>query len=350
MNTTYPKISIVTVTYNAEHFLEQTILSILKQKYPNIEYIIIDGNSSDKTVEIIKKYEKYISYWTSESDKGIYDAMNKGISISTGEWINFMNAGDSFVEEDTICKIMNELEPETDLIAGDIYYIAEDNKKSYKSHKEIYYPLDNMFCYHQTLFTKTYIMKNIPFSLEFSIAADYDFVLNCFLRNYNFQFVNFPIANFLAGGISEQNVIKARIEDLFIQSKYLDKVDNIFNSNAYNTLKSLENSSHNMFFNRLFNNLLSQCYHFHLEKKNFVLYGYGNIGKIIYSNFKNNIKYVIDQQYDILKKQYIKPITVLKNSPNELIVISVLGREKEIIDELINTYNIRKELIIIFNL
>ena len=114
--------------------------------------------------------------------------------------------------------------------------------------------------------------------------------------------------------------------------------------------KSLENSSHNMFFNRLFNNLLSQCYHFHLEKKNFVLYGYGNIGKIIYSNFKNNIKYVIDQQYDILKKQYIKPITVLKNSPNELIVISVLGREKEIIDELINTYNIRKELIIIFNL
>ena len=108
MTNNFPKVTIVTVTYNAEEYLEQTIKSVIKQDYPNIEYIIIDGASSDRTVEIIKEYQKYISYWTSEPDSGIYDAMNKGIDIATGEWINFMNAGDSFVEKNTISKVVKK--------------------------------------------------------------------------------------------------------------------------------------------------------------------------------------------------------------------------------------------------
>ena len=99
-------ISVVTVCYNAADTIEKTMLSVLNQTYHDIEYIIIDGGSTDGTVEIIRKYADRIAYWVSEPDKGIYDAMNKGIKVATGEWINFMNAGDEFVDEGVIEKLV----------------------------------------------------------------------------------------------------------------------------------------------------------------------------------------------------------------------------------------------------
>ena len=95
-NMNYPLISVITVSYNAVLTIEQTILSVINQTYLNIEYIIIDGGSTDGTVNVIKKYADKIAYWVSESDKGIYDAMNKGIAYSHGEYCNFINAGDKF--------------------------------------------------------------------------------------------------------------------------------------------------------------------------------------------------------------------------------------------------------------
>ena len=101
-------ISVVTVSYNAVSTIEQTILSVINQTYPNVEYIIIDGGSTDGTVDIIKKYADKIAYWVSEPDKGIYDAMNKGVVVATGEWINFMNAGDIFTDSDVIDKLFHQ--------------------------------------------------------------------------------------------------------------------------------------------------------------------------------------------------------------------------------------------------
>jgi glycosyltransferase involved in cell wall biosynthesis len=89
-----PKISVITICYNAVDLIEKTILSVLHQSYDNIEYIIIDGNSTDGTVDIIQKYANQLAYWISEPDGGIFDAMNKGLDHATGEWVNFMNAGD----------------------------------------------------------------------------------------------------------------------------------------------------------------------------------------------------------------------------------------------------------------
>lgn len=97
-----PLISVITVVLNGEKYLEETILSVLSQTYDNVEYIIIDGGSTDGTLDIIKKYEHAIDYWVSEKDKGIYDAMNKGINVASGEWLNFMNAGDRFAENNIL--------------------------------------------------------------------------------------------------------------------------------------------------------------------------------------------------------------------------------------------------------
>ena len=89
-----PLVSIITVVFNSEKYLENTILSVISQAYDNVEYIIIDGGSTDGTIDIIKKYEDKLDYWISESDDGIYDAMNKGIDLVTGEWVNFVNSSD----------------------------------------------------------------------------------------------------------------------------------------------------------------------------------------------------------------------------------------------------------------
>lgn len=113
-----PKITVVTVCYNAVDTIENTILSVLNQTYDNIEYIIIDGSSTDGTVDIIKKYADKIAYWVSEPDNGIYDAMNKGIDIATGDYINFMNAGDGFYDNEALSNLMPFIKNNVSVIFG----------------------------------------------------------------------------------------------------------------------------------------------------------------------------------------------------------------------------------------
>lgn len=130
----HPKFSIITVTYNAEKVLEDTIQSIVTQSYKNVEYIIVDGGSTDGTLTIVNKYKEHIHTIVSEPDKGLYDAMNKGIKLATGDYLCFLNAGDGLHEDDTLLRIVHSL---TGTILPDVIYgetdIVDDEGHSFTS-------------------------------------------------------------------------------------------------------------------------------------------------------------------------------------------------------------------------
>lgn len=124
------KISIITVVYNDKNALEKTIMSVISQTYFPMEYIIVDGGSTDGTIDVIKKYEDKINKWISEPDQGIYDAMNKGIRMATGEWVNLMNAGDTFVSPDVLEKVFSRNIPmDKSVIYSDHYIPLPDGRK-----------------------------------------------------------------------------------------------------------------------------------------------------------------------------------------------------------------------------
>lgn len=199
-----PKISVVTVTYNSAATLEKTILSVLNQTYPNIEYIIIDGGSTDGTVDIIEKYADRLTYWVSEPDKGIYDAMNKGIDAATGDYINFMNADDTFYDNEVIKKIFST-EYDDDVIYGKTLKITP-NYTYIEKNRSIPFLNEGMAFGHQASFSKTELMKKIKFDLKYKSAADYDFFHTVMKKNGSFREVPFIVSIFNAcDGFSARN-------------------------------------------------------------------------------------------------------------------------------------------------
>ena len=126
-----PTFSIITITYNAVRLVEQTLLNVLSQSYPNIEYIVIDGGSTDGTVDIIRRYESGLAYWVSEPDKGIYDAMNKGLQKATGDYVWFINAGDTLCSSDTVQSVVSRLQKRKalpDIIYGETNIVDEERR------------------------------------------------------------------------------------------------------------------------------------------------------------------------------------------------------------------------------
>lgn len=213
-----PLISIITVVYNGEKYLEKTIKSVINQMYENIEYIIIDGGSTDGTLDIIKKYENKIDYWVSEQDSGIYDAMNKGIELAKGEWINFMNAGDRFFDINVLSEVSINLN--ADLVYGNhAIYLGDSNScnivdvKCYKDTRNI------PFC-HQSLFAKTELLKKFHFDLKYKIASDYDQYMKIKHFNATIKHIPLTISLYLDGGLSAISRKKLIYEYYEITKKY----------------------------------------------------------------------------------------------------------------------------------
>jgi len=210
--------SIVTVVYNGEQYLEDTILSIVNQHYENIEYIIIDGGSSDSTVDIIKKYEDQISYWVSEKDNGIYDAMNKGILVASGSFINFMNAGDSFYSNNVFNNIVKELSSyDNEIIYGNVVYERQDgtlfiDDKSRKKHAKIY-EINHQSCFYNLDLHQKYGL----YSMKYPISADFLFLNTVIKKSVHSPLkVDISIVKYDETGFSRINIIKHQIEKIKI--------------------------------------------------------------------------------------------------------------------------------------
>ncbi|HPO49513.1 MAG TPA: glycosyltransferase family 2 protein [Spirochaetota bacterium] len=203
-----PKISVVTVTFNAGEFIEQTILSVINQTYENIEFIIVDGLSSDNTLEIIKKYREKISVLISEKDFGIYDAMNKGIRIASGDFIYFLNAGDTLYSNETLSMIFKT---HTD---GDVYYGRTAILNSDNTLRKITQIPNNLnyrsFAYgmpvsHQSLIFK----KNICdyYDLSYKFVSDQDFIISSMKKAKKIYNTDLIVSNYRLGGFSDNNFI-----------------------------------------------------------------------------------------------------------------------------------------------
>lgn len=177
----YPKLTIITPSYNQAAFLERTILSVLNQNYPNLEYIIVDGGSNDGSVEIIKKYEKYLSWWVSEKDRGQVHAINKALERATGEYISFQNSDDVYFPGTFTRFGEAALKYPVDILYGDLYMITTDDEvteilktTSYDFDCQI---LEGMQIHNQSLFFKrTLVEKYGLFDESFRFAFDYDFI------------------------------------------------------------------------------------------------------------------------------------------------------------------------------
>lgn len=201
-------ITIITVCFNSAKTIRQTIESVLNQTYTNIEYILIDGKSTDNTVAIIQEYAplfaaKDITYrWISEPDNGIYDAMNKGVKLATGEWIGIINS-DDWYEPDNCAIIHEHLHLQNTILYGKIKYWKNNCPLFIRENENINLLNKGMVIPHPTVFIPKAIYEKIGlFDVKFKIAADWEFMIRAWNSKINFYYIESLNANFACDGVS----------------------------------------------------------------------------------------------------------------------------------------------------
>jgi glycosyltransferase involved in cell wall biosynthesis len=226
MNTTNNKtlkITIITVTYNDKDNLEKTITSVLAQSYPNIEYIIIDGASTDGTLSLINTHAHHLAAWLSEKDQGIYNAMNKGINLATGDYICFLNSGDTLVNPQTITNVtttIQQLHKKPGIIYGNILKQQPDGslkEKNAPTPRNIH----RMYFCHQSAFVQLQLLQQFHFDETHPLSADLKFFKQCHYAQQTFHHLNIPITIYDQTGISHT----ARIRSLYDNIAVIKETD-----------------------------------------------------------------------------------------------------------------------------
>lgn len=232
------KISVITITFNAVKYLENTMLSVLNQTCSDFEYIIVDGASTDGTLDMIKKYAGKIANgefpcitseqfrWISEPDKGLYDAMNKGQKMAEGDFVWFMNAGDKVYDNQTVSRIVNAYQshPDCDVIYSQAVVIDENDKVLGERHKIAPQNLtkksllNGLVVSHQAILVR----KNIalPYDLQYHISADYDWVCNALEKSKENIYIDGYFARFMTAGTSSVNRKQSWTERYQIMKKH----------------------------------------------------------------------------------------------------------------------------------
>ena len=217
----FPKVSIITVVYNDVKNIEKTIQNVLKQTYPNLEYVVVDGASSDGTLEIIKKYDKQLR-WLSEIDKGIYDAMQKGAEMATGDWILFRNCGDFFINPTAIEDLFAQYDEDKgeDFLLADSRYFKNYGYKDVKPSILTKSYFESMPVTHPSTFIRRTTQLRFPFHLEYNNSADYCFFVESFSNGATFRYFDIIIGLFdNETGASADNYDKSMAENIDILKK-----------------------------------------------------------------------------------------------------------------------------------
>ena len=221
-----PKFSVITVTYNAADVLEDTIQSVITQTYHHIEYIIVDGQSTDGTLDIVQKYRNRIDHVVSEPDKGLYDAMNKGMALATGDYLCFLNAGDSFHEDDTLQQVVHSLtDPELpDVIYGETQLVDKSGhfvrmrrlsapeRLTWKSFRQ------GMLVCHQAFWARAPLAQRYDTSYRFS--ADFDWCVRVMKQARTLHNTHLTLIDYLEEGMTTRNHRASLLERFRIMGKH----------------------------------------------------------------------------------------------------------------------------------
>lgn len=227
------KITVVTVCFNVASTIEGTIKSVLEQTHGDLEYIIIDGGSTDGTVDIIKRYASQLAYWVSEPDKGIYDAMNKGLAKATGDYINFMNAGDTFSYSTSVAEIVEKIKPDTDVIYGDAISVdAGGSRRKIPGDHDIRHLVMGPVYRHNASFVRTSLHKKIPFATDrtdrFQYALDFNQIYTMWKHGAKFSKADVTVVDYEKEGTSyrpiRNKILNFRIVHQFNRATTLDYV------------------------------------------------------------------------------------------------------------------------------
>lgn len=227
-----PKLSVITIVYNNVKDIERTMLSVLHQTYPNIEYIIVDGASKDGTAGVIDKYKSRLAKFISEPDNGIYDAMNKGLALATGDYVLFMNSGDEIYAPETVTEVFETA------ASADIYYgETEMYNEQWESLGQRRHCAPEIFNWksfrygmsvsHQAIYVKRSLAQ--PFDLRYKYSSDIDWIIKAAKNASSIVNTHMYVAKYLVGGISKKKHFASLRERFRIFSKYYGLIPNLIN-------------------------------------------------------------------------------------------------------------------------
>jgi len=214
----FPVISIITVVYNSADFIERTILSVINQSFPNVEYLIIDGGSTDGTLDVIAKYKKYIDVLISEPDDGLYDAMNKGITLSKGDYLWFINSGDEIYDLNVLNNIFRGKNQFADFYYGETEITDIEGKpvgmRRHKAPEKLNWKsfLWGMKVSHQSMIVRREIAS--LYDLQYRFSSDVDWSIKALKKAKSIENTGLILSKFMDGGMSKQN-LKASLKERF---------------------------------------------------------------------------------------------------------------------------------------